>query len=269
MKKNNLGVQLTISLCPFIRSKPELFTFHVKDVSNQGKSLLLPRYQQPQQTAQCRQTLGIWRGETVWYVHCRRGCQVLNIVNKFKFKKKLTIGSLMVVVVMVKERRSEWQLWHWSSSKFISTPNHMTLFIKFVNSEKSESYQTLSSDSLAPPTSNSVYTPNGSPGVNGTKFTANNWEEILSFQVSKIVGFQSQTIAKIHADSADGGILQLRCCPMDLFSSLEVKLEVILVLNQIWKSESCWLWHRGQPWLSFLGAVNDCVYLIIASVLLF
>jgi hypothetical protein len=79
-----------------------------------------------------------------------------------------------------------------------------------------------------------LYTPDGSPGVNGTNDWEENWE-ILSLQVGEMVGFQSQTIAKIYVDSADGGILLLRCCLMDLFSSLEVKLEVMLVLSQIWK----------------------------------
>jgi hypothetical protein len=79
-----------------------------------------------------------------------------------------------------------------------------------------------------------LYTPEGSPGVNGTNDWEENWE-ILSLQVDKMVGFTSQTITKIYADSVDGGILLLRCCPTDRFSSLEVKLEVMLVLNQIWK----------------------------------
>ena len=79
-----------------------------------------------------------------------------------------------------------------------------------------------------------LYTPDGSPGVNGT----NDWEEnreVLSLQVGKMVGFHNHIVSKIYADSADGGILLLRCCPMDPFSLLEVKLEVMLVLSQIWK----------------------------------
>ena len=89
------------------------------------------------------------------------------------------------------------------------------------------------------------------------------------FRSVNTIGFfykKKKTIINL-SDSEDDGILLPGCCRMDPFSSLEVKLEAMLVLSQVWK------YFQSLPavtlWFPLIGLLELTPSICILSLLSF
>ena len=84
------------------------------------------------------------------------------------------------------------------------------------------------------------------------------------FRWVKSIGFSNNINL---CDSEDDGILLLRCCRMDPFSSLEVKLEATLILSRTWK------YFQSLPavtlWFPLIGLLELTPSICILSLLYF